>query len=169
MESSNPGYQAGITTNVSTYNIDWSTIKEVTRFRTNGRCFTVVDCNVVDTPPYRLHTAIREKRKKKEVRSIPVDLKEPSKWRLFDPDNLQQIVAAERFVTLRIYDTPDKVTVHFVKTSRAYNSFQEALSAEGFKSCIPDAETEEAALKVYTDIYPGKRGKIIVLDLDDSR
>lgn len=127
---------------------------------------TRVVCEVKDVEPYNLFTAIKNRKKVKEVRVVLKETEDgkPSKWETFLPNNLEK---PGKTFSLLIHNGKGDMVEYLVRYSTLHLSFETMLYAEGHESCIPGS-TYDSALSLYKSFYknPSNIKYVIPIHLD---
>jgi len=115
---------------------------------------TRVICEVQDVEPFNLFTAIKERRKVKEVRVIPTVTADspPSKWETFLPENMS--VPTNTF-SLLIHNGKGDMKEYYVAQANLYFTFEAMLYVENYNTCIPGS-SYDSALALYRSFYKGR-------------
>lgn len=121
-------------------------------------------CEVKDEAPYFIFTAIRERRKLKEIRTIPLDEKQQKKckWMNFLPKNIKELYKDGKSLSILIHNGQGEMREYKVTSSRVYDSFEDLLNTEGSNTCIPGADFDEALVQYKKFYSPTHKFKFMI-------
>lgn len=118
-----------------------------------------------------LFTAIVNRKKTKECRTIPSDPKtqQTCKWTTFLPENVEKIYTNGNNLSILIHNGGGGFREYKVTHTTVYPYFDTMLEKEGAETCIP-GKTKEEALKLYGTFYkdPSKISRVVCIHLGEE-